>query len=260
MKDLKTYLDIKLKEYNIDEFIETDPIQIPKKYSKKEDIEISGFLTATIAWGNRTSIIKSGKNLMEIMDNSPYDFIINATEKDLKKIQDYKYRTFNSDDCLYFIYALKNIYLNHNGLESVFSKPIHKDSKNGVFESLIYFRKIFFEQEHFHRTEKHIANVEKKSAAKRINMFLRWMVRKDDTGIDFGIWNKIKPSQLYLPLDVHTANVGRNLELLKRKQNDWLAVEEITNNRRNFDIADPVKYDYALFGIGAFKNKSINNK
>ncbi|MCT4615524.1 MAG: TIGR02757 family protein [Marinifilaceae bacterium] len=252
--EIKDYLDLKLEEYNIDSFIETDPIQIPKNYKLKEDIEISAFLTSTIAWGNRTSIIKSAKNLMKLMDDSPYDFVKNSNDSDLKKLTNFKYRTFNADDLLFFIYSLKNIYTNYGGLESVFTKNIQK-TDSSVYNPLVNFRRIFFELEHLRRTEKHVANVEKKSAAKRINMFLRWMVRKDI--IDFGIWNKISTNQLLLPLDVHSGNVSRDLGLLKRKQNDWNAVVEITNKLKEFDPNDPVKYDYALFGIGAFKNEKI---
>jgi len=248
MTDLKAFLDEKYLKYNNTSFIETDPIQIPRQFSEKENIEIAGFLAATIAWGQRKTIINNSLKLMKWMDNNPIDFLLNASENDYKPFLDFKHRTFNGEDCVFFIKSLRNIYLNHGGLEEIFS---HGSS---VREGLINARKVFFSTEHPTTSNRQFSNVEKKSAAKRLNMYLRWMVRKDNNGVDFGIWNKISPSQLYLPLDVHTANVSRQLGLLTRKQNDWQAVEELTGKLREFDPNDPVKYDFALFGLGAFEN------
>jgi len=249
--ELKSFLDEKYDLYNRETFIDTDPIQIPKAFSKKEDIEIAGFLAATIAWGQRPTIIKNANKLMDWMDQAPYDFILNAEASDFEAFAEFKHRTFNGEDAIFFMKALQNIYKNHGGLETVFSKPI-KDSGE-MKAALAYFREVFFSIEHPSRTEKHVSNVLKKSSAKRLNMFLRWMVRKDSRGIDFGLWESISPACLYLPLDVHTGRVGRKLELLKRKQDDWNAVDEITTSLRKLDPADPVKYDFALFGLGIFE-------
>lgn len=248
MEDLKAFLDEKYLKYNNTSFIETDPIQIPHQFSEKENIEIAGFLAATIAWGQRKTIINNSLKLMKWMDNNPIDFLLNASENDYKPFLDFKHRTFNGEDCVFFIKSLRNIYLNHGGLEEIFSYG------SSVREGLINARKIFFSIEHPATSNRQFSNVEKKSAAKRLNMYLRWMVRNDNSGVDFGIWDKISPSQLYLPLDVHTANVSRQLGLLTRKQNDWQAVEELTGRLREFDPNDPVKYDFALFGLGAFEN------
>ena len=247
--EIKELLDEKFNEFNQEEFIKTDPIQIPKLFADKNNIEIAGFLAATIAWGNRKMIIKNSFRLMELMENNPYDFIVNHQEKDLKRFDGFVHRTFNDVDCKFFIKSLQNIYLNHNGLESIFVNSLNKH-KN-IKETLIEFRKVFFEIDYPERTGTHLANVEKNSAAKRLNMFLRWMIRKDKHGVDFGIWD-IPTSALMMPLDVHSGNVSRKLGLLTRKQNDWKAVDELTNKLKQFDNQDPVKYDFALFGMGVF--------
>jgi len=249
--ELKDFLDEKFDLYNRESFIDSDPIQIPTRFSKKEDIEIAGFLSAGIAWGQRPTIIRNANRLMELMDQQPFEFLMNASETEFGNFKDFKHRTFNGDDCIFFLKSLRNIYRNHSGLESVFTLG-YKQSGN-IKGALSYFRKVFFEIDHQQRTQKHISNVDKKSAAKRLNMFLRWMVRKDDRKIDFGLWNNINMSDLYLPLDVHTGNVGRKLGLLTRNQNDWQSVDEITSNLRKLDPTDPVKYDYALFGLGIFE-------
>jgi len=249
--ELKSFLDEKYDLYNRETFIETDPIQIPKAFSKKEDIEIASFLASTIAWGQRPTIIKNANKLMQWMDQAPHDFILNAEESDLGIFAEFKHRTFNGEDAMFFIQALQNIYKNHGGLEAVFSNPI-KDGGDAK-DSIAYFREIFFSIDHPQRTEKHVSNVLKKSSAKRLNMFLRWMVRNDKRNVDFGIWTKMSPAHLYLPLDVHTGRVGRKLNLLNRKQDDWPAVDEITNSLRLLDPKDPVKYDFALFGLGIFE-------
>jgi len=247
-KELKDLLEHKFDLYNSKNFIIEDPISIPHAYNQKEDIEIISFLISIISWGNRKSIIKSGNKLREILGSSPIDFIMRFKEKDLKKI-DFVHRTFNKFDLIYFLKSLKNIYQNHDGLENVFSKNLNDEF---MYNNISNFRKIFFSLNHEKRTEKHISNPKKKSACKRINMFLRWMVRNDGV-VDFGIWKMIKPSMLSCPLDVHTANIGRKLNLISRKQNDLKTVLELDKKLRLFDKNDPVKYDYALFGMGVYE-------
>lgn len=249
--NIKDFLNEKAEKYNHPNFIETDPIQIPHQFSDVSDIEISAFFASTIAWGQRVTIIKNMQKLIALMDNAPYDFIINSTEKDLERFNYFKHRTYNGIDCKFFIKSVKNIYINHDGLGSLFQKIYGKEGD--IYRTLIRFREVFFEIPFPERTQKHVSNVLKGSSAKRLNMFLRWMVRKDNAGVDFGIWNKISMSDLYLPLDVHTGNVGRKLGLLQRKQNDWKSVNEITQILRKFDPVDPIKYDFALFGLGVFE-------
>lgn len=248
--ELKEFLDEKVILYNNPKFIESDPIQIPHSFTLKEDIEISAFLAATIAWGNRKMIINNAKRLMEIMGNSPYDFIVNHKENDLEKLSGFVHRTFNSIDAVYFIKSLQNIYQNHNGLESVFAK--HQE-KSSLQKSISEAKKVFFELEHPQRTTKHFSDPMNGSAAKRINMFLRWMIRQDNCGVDFGIWKTILPSAVSCPLDVHSGNVARKLGLLTRKQNDAKALLELDTNLRKLDPIDPSKYDFALFGLGIFE-------
>jgi uncharacterized protein (TIGR02757 family) len=250
-ENLKILLEQRASLYNQPSFIETDPIQAPKLFSRKGDIEISAFLAATLAWGQRPQIIKSTFNLMKLMDNSPFDFVVNSSEEGLAAFGEFRHRTFNGEDCRYFILSLRNIYLNHGGLQQVFEDGFKTGMS--VKAALGYFYKIFFELEGMPRTKKHIPNVEAGSAAKRLNLFLRWMVRKDGKGVDFGLWDGIPQSALMLPLDVHTGNIARKLGLLNRRQNDWKAVEEVTSALRLFDPVDPIKYDFALFGIGAFE-------
>lgn len=248
-KNLKPFLDEKAEQYEILGFIENDPIQIPHQFTKKEDIEIAGFLTSVIAWGQRKTIIKNATQLMKWMDDSPHEFIIGHQPEDLKKFQKFVHRTFNSDDLLYFIYRLNSIYKQEGGLEKFFSDQFNHS--NGDMKSAIAgFKTSFFELEHLPRTQKHLPNPLKNSAAKRFNMFLRWMVRSNNKGVDFGLWKSVTPAQLYLPLDVHTGNVARKLGLLKRNQNDWKALEELMGILQEFDPRDPVKYDFALFGMG----------
>ncbi|PKP15731.1 MAG: TIGR02757 family protein [Bacteroidetes bacterium HGW-Bacteroidetes-23] len=249
-EELKEFLDEKVELYNHPKFIESDPIQIPHLYTLKEDIEIAGFLAATISWGNRKMIINNSQKLMTKLGNSPYDFVMNHNENDLERLNDFVHRTFNGPDCVSFIKSLKNIYQNHNGLESVFSKNI---KNNTLQQNISIFKSVFFEIEHNYRTQKHVSDPMNNSAAKRINMFLRWMVRNDNAGVDLGIWNSISPSQLSCPLDVHSGNVARKLGLLTRKQNDAKALFELDSNLQNLDKSDPVKYDFALFGLGVFE-------
>lgn len=246
-QEIKDLLDQSYMEYNQPGFIPDDPISIPHQFTGKEDIEIAGFFAAILAWGNRATIIRNANKILKWMDHDPSGFIRGFQEKDLKPFVGFVHRTFNGEDCLFFLHALKNIYLNHGGLEKSFSPDSDKDEiKTGITN----FRNLFFELPHLRRTEKHIANPKKGSSAKRINMFLRWMVRKNNRGVDFGIWTSIASSRLMCPLDVHTGTVSRKLGLLDRKQDDWKAVEELTNNLRKFDQEDPVKYDLALFGLG----------
>jgi uncharacterized protein (TIGR02757 family) len=244
---IKDFLDEQVLRYNNASFIEKDPVSIPHSFTKKEDIEISGFLAATIAWGNRRSIIKNAQNLMNLMDHSPHQFVIHHSKKDLKPLENFVHRTFNGDDCVFFIRSLKYIYSTCGGLEKAFEC---KDITGSLKYNITAFRQLFLRTPHLPRSEKHISDPSAKSPAKRICMFLRWMVRNDKKGVDFGLWKNITSAELCLPLDVHTGNVSRTLGLLKRKQNDWRAVEEITGVLRKMDPEDPVKYDYALFGIG----------
>ncbi len=248
--ELKSFLDEKVELYNNPNFIETDPIQIPHSFSLKEDIEISGFLSATIAWGNRKMIINNSKKMMNLLGNSPYDFVMSHSDNDLQKLQNFVHRTFNNQDFETFIKGLNHIYKNHDGLETLFSKNL---AENSMQKSISEFKKTFFEINHQYRTQKHISDPVNNSAAKRINMFLRWMVRKDNKGVDFGLWRTIPNSALSCPLDVHSGNVARKLGLLLRKQNDAKALFELDTNLRNLDESDPVKYDFALFGLGVFE-------
>ena len=248
--ELKAFLDEKADLYNNPNFIESDPVQIPHLFSLKEDIEIAGFLSATIAWGNRKMIIRNSHKMMDLLGNAPYDFVMSHSENDLERLEDFVHRTFNGSDFSTFIKGLQHIYKNHNGLESVFSLHQEKDS---LQKSIHEFRKLFFEIEHQNRTQKHISDPLNNSAAKRINMYLRWMVRNDQKGVDLGIWKSIPSSALSCPLDVHSGNVARKLGILKRKQNDGKALAELDAALRKFNSEDPVKYDFALFGLGVFE-------
>ncbi|MES2576636.1 MAG: TIGR02757 family protein [Bacteroidota bacterium] len=248
--ELKSFLDEKVVQYNTLDFIESDPVQIPHLFSQKEDIEIAGFLSATIAWGNRKMIIKNSHKMMDLMGNAPYDFVMSHSENDLERLENFVHRTFNGQDFASFIRSLKNIYENHDGLESVYAKNQElKTMQNSISE----FKKTFFEIPHQFRTQKHISDPLNNSAAKRINMYLRWMVRQDTKGVDLGIWKTISPASLSCPLDVHSGNVARKLGLLTRKQNDGKALAELDLKLREFDANDPVKYDFALFGLGVFE-------
>lgn len=249
--ELKSFLDEKVELYNNPNFIESDPVQIPHLFSLKEDIEIAGFLSATIAWGNRKMIIKNGYKMLDLMGNAPYDFVMSHKENNLEPLQKFVHRTFNGGDLITFIKGLKHIYKNHNGLESVFCTNKGDDN---MHLSIHHFKKLFFEIEHQYRTQKHISDPLNNSAAKRLHMYLRWMVRKDNKGVDLGIWNSISPAILSCPLDVHSGNVARKLNLLTRKQNDGKALAELDIMLREFDPKDPVKYDFALFGLGVFES------
>ncbi|CAL2105647.1 TIGR02757 family protein [Tenacibaculum sp. 190524A02b] len=249
-QELKDFLNAKVIEYNTLDFIESDPIQIPHLFTQKEDIEIAGFLAATIAWGNRKMIIKNAHRMIDILGNSPYDFVMNYTDDYADRFEGFVHRTFNAIDFNFFVKSLQNIYQNHSGLEKVL-KP--ENGKDNYQQAIHKFKQAFFEIPHQDRTLKHVSDPLKNSASKRINMFLRWMVRKDNTGVDLGIWNSHSPKHLHCPLDVHSGNVARKLGLLTRKQNDWKALIELDSILREFDSNDPVKYDFALFGLGVFE-------
>lgn len=249
---LHDLLETKYRQYNQTGFIEADPVCIPHRFNKKEDIEIAGFLAATIAWGNRKSIIQNASRLMEWMDERPYDFIIHHSAKDQKPFKQFVHRTFNGTDCTFFLNSLKNIYQNHGGMEKAFANGLNHHSEN-IKDAIVHFRSVFLKTRHEKRSEKHLSNPDTKSSAKRLCMYLRWMVRPAEGGVDFGIWKSIHPAQLCLPLDVHTGRVSRELGLLQRRQNDWQSVEEVTHHLKQFDPNDPVKYDFALFGMGVSK-------
>lgn len=249
-EELKDFLDLKVRQYNEPGFIPNDPITIPHQYSKKEDIEITGFWASILAWGQRKTIINKCNELFKMMDNSPHDFMLNHSEVDLKPFLNFKHRTFNDVDTLYFIEVLKWIYTEYESLEEAFLIGMSESSET-IETGLIGFRELFFSlPDAPQRTTKHIATPARKSACKRLNMFLRWMVRDDNEGVDFGIWQRIKPSQLVCPCDVHVERVARKLGLVTRKQSDWQMALELTANLRQFDPNDPVKYDFALFGLG----------
>lgn len=247
--ELKDFLDSKVNQYNNIDFIEPDPISVPHRYTTREDIEIAGFLASSIAWGNRKMITKNGHRMMDLLGNSPYDFVMNHSDNQLENLDGFVHRTFNATDFKHFILALKHIYTFKGGLENIFIQYQTEDSLQDAIHQL---NQIFFEIPHQSRTKKHIADPYKGSVAKRLNMWLRWMCRRDNAGVDFGIWN-ISPSKLSCPLDVHSGNVARKLGLLNRTQNDTKALNELDNSLRLFDDSDPVKYDFALFGLGIFE-------
>jgi uncharacterized protein (TIGR02757 family) len=253
-ENLKNFLDDKVALYNLPQFIKEDPVSIPHAFTKKQDIEIAGFFAALLAWGNRKSIIKSCNSLLQLMDNAPYQFCLHHTAKDLKNLNGFKHRTFNSTDLLCLVQFLHLHYKNNHSLETAFSKWMKPGDKN-VENALAGFHNyVFGDAACFaERTRKHIATPVKKSACKRLNMYLRWMVRQDNKGVDFGIWKTILPSQLICPLDVHVARVARRLKILHRTQDDWQAATELTGYLRTMDADDPVKYDYALFGLGVME-------
>lgn len=253
IKDLQAFLDERVEQFNRPNFIKDDPIQIPHRFSKLQDIEITGFWVAMLAWGQRKTIINKANELIDLMDGVPYDFIKNHSEKDRKRFLDFKHRTFQATDTLYFLEFLQNYYQKNNSLEQAFSNHLTENDEH-VGNALKNFHEQFFAlPDAPQRTRKHVSTPARKSSCKRLNMFLRWMVRNDDCGVDFGIWKNIRPAQLLMPLDVHVERVGRQLGLLERKQRDWRSVLELTENLRQFDAEDPVKYDFALFGMGVLE-------
>jgi uncharacterized protein (TIGR02757 family) len=250
-EELKDFLEEKYLKYNTPSFIECDPISIPHGFSELRDREISGFLTAAIAWGRRDLILRSSRMLLERMDNAPYEFVISAGEEEISRLSGFVHRTFNGTDCIYFIKGLRHIYSHYSSMEKIVLKGMSETGS--LRDGISHLRSVFFSLPHAPRNEKHFADVMGGAAGKRLNMFLRWMVRKDSRGVDFGIWKDIDQASLYIPLDLHSGNTSRHLGLLKRKMNDWKAVEELTGVLRDFDPADPVKYDFALFGLGVFE-------
>jgi len=249
-EELRDFLNEKADLYNNPEFIQHDPVQIPHRFSLQQDIEIAGFLAATISWGNRKSIIKSAEKMLDIMGNSPYDFVMNFSENDLKSIEGKSiHRTFNGEDFIYFIRQFNRIYKKNESLENLF---IINNSENNFYHAIERFRAQFLQVDK-HRSHKHVSSPYKNSSAKRIIMFLRWMIRNDNRGVDFGIWQDIDPKHLSIPLDVHTGNISRKLGLISRTQNDWKTVEELDAIIRKLDEKDPAKYDFALFGLGVTK-------
>ncbi|MFO8087386.1 MAG: TIGR02757 family protein [Bacteroidales bacterium] len=246
---LKDFLDHKLSQYNQSSFIDNDPVQIPHMFKQQEDIEIAGFFAALFSWGQRKTILNKSHELLERMNMEPYTFVVNADQGALNAFKYFKHRTFNETDIHYIVLSLQHIYRGNKNLGQYFSNLFQQSNRN-MAETLSVFKAEFFRHPHQKRTEKHIGDPLKGSTAKRLNMFLRWMVRKDESGVDFGLWRDILASELFLPLDVHSGRVARKLDLLRREQNDWKAVEEVTRNLRQFDANDPVKYDYALFGTG----------
>jgi len=249
-KDLFSLLEEKHDLYNRPSFIIEDPVSIPHLFARKEDIEISAFMSAMIAWGQRKSILSHAEKLVQMMDLQPYNFIIGFTKQDLQPFKKFIHRTFNGDDCIFFIRALRHIYTKHGGLENAF-QVVNDHEK--IYHGIIQFRKLFFETEHLKRSEKHIADPGKNSSCKRINLFLRWMIRNDQRGVDFGIWKSFDPAELICPLDIHTGNVARKLGIINRNQNDWKFATELTSFLRTLDAKDPVKYDFALFGLGLYE-------
>ena len=279
--DIKFFLDAKVAQYNRPEFIQNDPIVIPHQFTLKQDIEIMGFWAATLAWGQRVTIIRKCRELIALMDGAPYDFIVNHQEPDLKKLLSFKHRTFNDVDTLYFISFFRQHCEKYDSLEDAFLPPnplkgelnVLKPNEFaanqsfaphsggwGVEPSLNHFRSYFFSLPDFpHRTKKHVSSPSQKSTCKRLNMFLRWMVRKDEAGVDFGIWNRMSPADLVCPCDLHVDRVARKLKLITRKQTDWQTALELTEHLRQFDPFDPVKYDFALFGLGIEERWGIDN-
>ncbi len=253
--ELRDTLEELHDRYNRPEFIESDPISIPHLFSERGDREISGFLAATIAWGNRKAIVSSARRMMEVMDGRPEDFVLHASAEELDCVERFVHRTFNGGDLRAFIISLRRICVEYGGIGELIEELYMRTGD--MRRVLSEFRHIFFAADHPQRCEKHLSSIDKGASCKRLNMYLRWMVRRDGRGVDFGLWDKIPPSALYLPLDLHSGNVGRALGLLNRKQNDWKAVEEITAQLREFDAADPVKYDFSLFGAGIFRGGTL---
>ena len=286
--DLRGFLDKKVAEYNRPSFIADDPIRVPHRFSRRQDIEIAGFFTAIFSWGNRTTIIRKSEELMRLMDGAPYEFVLHHTDSDLKRLLDFRHRTFNATDLLYFVAFFRHHYSHYDSLEDAFLRPWEErgpvaegwEAERALSAFYHYFfsldetvadrpvRKVDLRRQPTHdwpsaeggsaplvppRTRKHIASPEKNSSCKRINMFLRWMVRRDDQGVDFGLWRRIGPEKLICPLDLHVARVARKFKLLTRPSADWLAATELTENLRVLDAGDPTKYDFALFGLGALE-------
>jgi len=256
LSDIKAHLDFHAEKYNAPAFIESDPIAIPRRFSKLQDIEIMGFWTAMLAWGQRKTIIAKANELAALMDGAPHDFILNHRPEDRKRLLNFKHRTFQATDTIYFLEFLQYYYQTHASLETAFAKHLTPEDLT-TEQALIGFHDTFFSlPDAPARTAKHIATPARRSSCKRLNMFLRWMVRNDARGVDFGLWSQIRASQLVIPLDVHVERIARRMGLLTRPQTDWQAALELTENLRRFDSQDPVKYDFALFGIGVLEKQN----
>ena len=251
-EQLRHFLDHKVAQFNGAEFIESDPVSIPHRYTQSGDREVAAFFAAILAWGNRKSILNSAQDLMQRMDNAPMEFVLHHTPSDLKRLRTFVHRTFNGQDAQYFVRALQSIFQEYGSMEPLFAAYMNRDGDTA--QTIHHFRNRFLQIDPTSRTAKHVSDPLKGSAAKRIQLFLRWMVRKDHHGVDFGIWKSCSPSALCIPLDVHVGNVARSLGILKRTQHDWKAVMELTQHLRSFDPADPIKYDFALFGLGVFED------
>lgn len=251
-KDLKQFFDEKVVMYNQPSFIAADPVCIPHLFSKPADIEIAGLFAAVFAWGNRTTIIQKSRELMQLMDMAPHDFILHHQDADLKRLLHFKHRTFTPDDLFYFIAFLRQHYEKEPSLETAFTRSFDPGSEH-IEKALIGFKSYFFSGEHLRRTQKHISSPTQNSSCKRLNMYLRWMVRKDKAGVDFGLWKTIKPAQLVCPIDLHVARVAKRFGMMERKQPDWQAALDLTAHLRALDPKDPVKYDFALFGLGVIE-------
>ena len=247
-EELRALLERLHDRYNRPEFIDDDPICVPHRYTDAADREIAGFLSATIAWGNRRTIVRNGHRMMHFLDDAPADFVRHASERELAQLASFTHRTFNGGDLRDFVLALRRIVTRRGSLGAFFETTY--EATQSLPQTLAAFRSEFFAGKHAPRCEKHLSSVERGAACKRLCMYLRWMVRRDDRGVDFGLWQRIPMSALRLPLDVHVGEVGRALGLLTRRQNDWRAVEELTAALRRFDASDPARYDYALFGAG----------
>jgi uncharacterized protein (TIGR02757 family) len=249
-EDVKSLLEEMTRKYNTPDFIKNDPVSVPHRFHRKQDIEIAGFFSALFAWGRRETAINKANQLMNLMDVQPYEFICNANTKDFKRFESFCHRTFQGDDILFLIAALRKLYHRFPSMEDCLASLHSEDS---IGQTISNFRKYLLESDHLKRSAKHLPDPARGSAAKRLNLFLRWMVRKDQCGVDFGIWDFPGAHQLKLPLDVHSGKTARMLGLLSRPQNDWKAVEEVSSALLEFDPHDPVKYDYALFGLGIFE-------
>lgn len=250
LQNLKVFLDLKVTEYNQPGFIANDPVSIPHLFTRKQDVEIAGFVAAVLAWGQRKTIINKCKEFFNLMDYAPHDFILNHKESDLRRFLSFKHRTFNPTDALYFIEFFRHHYQHSNTLEDAFLEGAKLSEPTTESHLITFFNNFFSLPDHPRRTYKHIPTPERKSACKRLNMYLRWMVRKDDCGVDFGLWERIRMDQLVCPCDLHVDRVGRKLGLISRKQTDWRTAIELTENLKKLDPKDPVKYDFALFGLG----------
>lgn len=247
-EELKEFLDRCVETYNRPDFIELDPVSVPHRFSKLQDREIAGFLAATLAWGQRKTILTKSFELMRLMDDAPHDFVLNSGPSDKRLLAKFSHRTFNGTDAVAFVDFLSWFYRDHISLEEAFLPGFTSGSAK---TALTQFHHMFFHLPEIPaRTRKHVATPERGSACKRLNMFLRWMVRKDQCGVDFGCWKRISPALLICPVDLHVERVARKLGLMRGRMRGWESAEQLTRKLRTFDPHDPVRYDFALFGLG----------